>query len=1210
MQKRVLGVISGVFVTLLAAACSSPSPATTALYKPDIHVVTDVTFQTGDAQGKDVATDLGTTEDVAAAGCKVDSDCASVQVAACQKASCVSGKCSAVDAEAGTACDDKDACTDSDQCKAGKCVGVPKACDDQSVCTSDACNPATGKCEYTPNTAKCDDGDLCTENDACKDGKCQGTPAAVCGCTTDADCAKTDDADLCNGVHTCQGGQCLTKPGSEIKCDTSKAGPCATIACWPADGACRKTPLAAGTQCDDGNQCTKGDACSGTTCKGTAVVCDDNNPCTDDSCVKTSGCVFTPNSAACNDGDLCTNGDKCAAGTCAGTANPNCSKCTADADCAKFEDGDLCNGTLVCTAGVCSVKDGTVVTCAADPNPCLTASCEPTTGKCGTKNALTGAKCDDADACTTGDHCDGGGCVGGKAVVCSDGNPCTIASCDKATGCVFAPSDGAACDDGNPCTTGDKCAADKCGGTQAANCLNCKADADCAAAEDADLCNGTLMCQGGMCVVNPATVVACDTQGLSSCVKVECVPATGKCKKTTLDNGAACDDQNACTAQDYCSTGVCKGKPLSCDDGQLCTDDACDPDAGCTHKFNTSPCDDGNACTAGDACKNGACGGSPVEACSCKASSDCVDDGDKCNGTPICVSSKCVVDPKTVVTCAASADACSPTVCDAKTGTCAANPQADGKPCDDKNACTGSDACLAGKCQGGATVTCDDSNVCTTDKCKPEFGCTYSSNTLACDDGNKCTSGDVCAYGQCQPGKPIDTNQCKDKCVPGFTLGCGASDAWGNGDAGSTDIITQYACNAADTYNGPEYAYVYVAPFDGTVTATLTNETAETDIFLLDATDSGCDAKACLAWGYASATTTVKAGKTYYVVVDGYAGAVGKYNVEVSCVPAVETVCNDGIDDDQDGATDCADSDCATSPFCVAPTCSAAYTLACGQVDSWANYSFGSTNVINNYLGCSNNDNYPGPEYTYAFIAKASGKVTVSLTAKSAETDIIVLGDDKGVCNSAKCMMYDIGSGSVTFDAVAGSTYYFVVDGYNGAQGTYTISVDCPAAPAPEVCDDGKDNDGDGKTDCEDSDCFGTSILCQPACVPDSVELAQLTCPADKDSFQNNGTGSTNAITTYSCNPTYNYSGSEYTYTFVAAADGPVTVTLANETAPNQDTDVLVLQDNGLGCNPASCIASGTSSAQFTAKAGVTYYVVVDGYQGANGSYDLTFTCQ
>src|SRR6185436_19636863 len=40
-----------------------------------------------------------------------------------------------------------------------------------------------------------------------------------------------------------------------------------------------------------------------------------------------------------------------------------------------------------------------------------------------------------------------------------------------------------------------------------------------------------------------------------------------------------------------------------------------------------------------------------------------------------------------------------------------------------------------------------------------------------------------------------------------------------------------------------------------------------------------------------------------------------------SCVPTSE-VCNDGVDNDGDGFTDCADSNCTGSPSCN-PTCSA-----------------------------------------------------------------------------------------------------------------------------------------------------------------------------------------------------------------------------------------------------------------------------------------------
>ncbi len=1140
--------------------------------------------------------------------CTTDSDCAGLTVTACQKAVCgTQGTCTAQNMASGTACDDKNGCTTADQCTAGTCHGVLKSCNDQNPCTADTCDPASGQCAYAPIAAKCDDGDLCTQNDACTDGKCTGTPNASCDCKTDADCAKTDDADLCNGVHTCQSGQCLTKPGSAVTCDASKAKPCEIIACDPTDGACKGSPAAEASQCDDGDKCTKADQCAGGVCKGATVVCDDNQVCTDDSCDKVKGCANTPNTAKCDDGDLCTNGDTCAAGVCAGTANPNCSKCTTDADCAKFEDGNLCNGTLACTGGACIVKDTTVVTCVADANPCKTNACVPATGKCETNAALDGSACDDGDACTTGDKCAGGACVTTTAKKCADTNPCTIDSCDKIKGCVFAAADGATCDDGDPCTGPDKCVADKCQGTATGACAKCTTDADCAAYDDKDLCNGTLSCNGGSCSVNVATVVVCDTFGLSPCVKNACTPDTGKCVKSNLSNGSTCDDSNACTEKDYCSTGVCKGKPVYCDDGSFCTDDSCNPDTGCQHVFNSNPCDDGNSCTLSDICKSGSCAGTPVETCSCVASSDCkvYEDGDLCNGTLICAGAKCVVDPKTVVTCSASTDVCTANTCNGKSGLCALVPVADGKVCDDKSACTSGETCAAGKCQGGAAVPCDDKNPCTDDTCNPDFGCTFKANAATCDDGDACTTGDACANSACQPGK---TNVCPNACAPAFTLGCGAADAWGNAKSGSTNVVTDYPCNPTDAgkYTGPEFAYLYTAPFDGKVTATLSNETAETDVFILAQGGSGCDAKQCLTFDYASATATVKAGQTYYIVVDGYNGATGIYTLNITCTPAVETNCADGIDEDGDGQTDCADTDCAANAACIAPACKAAFTLTCGAVDSWATTSYGTTNVISAYQGCGNSYAYPAPEYAYTFTSTVTGKVTVTLTNKTAETDIIVLSDDVGVCSSSKCMAFDGGAGAVSFDAVTGATYYFVIDGYNGATGSYTISVACPQA-ATEICNDGKDNDGDGATDCEDSDCFGKSAACQPACTPDTVELAKLTCAADKDSFQNDGAGSTNVISKYSCSPTSVYSGNEYAYTYVATADTSVTVTLANETA---DTDILVLQDGGLGCNPASCIATGMSNAQFNAKKGTTYYIVIDGYNGGNGSYDLAFTCQ
>jgi hypothetical protein len=98
-------------------------------------------------------------------------------------------------------------------------------------------------------------------------------------------------------------------------------------------------------------------------------------------------------------------------------------------------------------------------------------------------------------------------------------------------------------------------------------------------------------------------------------------------------------------------------------------------------------------------------------------------------------------------------------------------------------------------------------------------------------------------------------------------------------------------------------------------------------------------------------------------------------------------------------------------------------------------------------------------------------------------------------------------------------------------------------------------------------------------------------------------------VTAYSCS-TSDYAGAEYAHRFVAAESEPVTVTL---TGMSVDMDLLILE--GTDCDPLECIASsetrGTDdeSVTFPAEAGRTYAVVVDGHEGARGSYEITLAC-
>lgn len=124
----------------------------------------------------------------------------------------------------------------------------------------------------------------------------------------------------------------------------------------------------------------------------------------------------------------------------------------------------------------------------------------------------------------------------------------------------------------------------------------------------------------------------CDDTNL--CTNDACLALLG-CTHTV--NALACDDGNACTANDFCNQGACaKGSSGSCEDGNPCTLDECDTEGGCNHSPLTGPCSDNNFCTKGDACVSGLC--KPGTADTCGDGNDCTDDAcDKakgCNHTP------------------------------------------------------------------------------------------------------------------------------------------------------------------------------------------------------------------------------------------------------------------------------------------------------------------------------------------------------------------------------------------------------------------------------------------------------------------------------------------------------------------------------------------------------------------------------------------------
>ena len=84
--------------------------------------------------------------------------------------------------------------------------------------------------------------------------------------------------------------------------------------------------------------------------------------------------------------------------------------------------------------------------------------------------SAAGTPCEDGNACTVGDFCNGSGvCVAGASASCDDGNPCTNDSCSPAGGCAHVANNNV-CNDALACTTADRCVGGTCTGTWGAAC--------------------------------------------------------------------------------------------------------------------------------------------------------------------------------------------------------------------------------------------------------------------------------------------------------------------------------------------------------------------------------------------------------------------------------------------------------------------------------------------------------------------------------------------------------------------------------------------------------------------------------------------------------------------------------------------------------------------------------------------------------------------
>ncbi len=102
----------------------------------------------------------------------------------------------------------------------------------------------------------------------------------------------------------------------------------------------------------------------------------------------------------------------------------------------------------------------------------------------------------------------------------------------------------------------------------------------------------------------------------------------------------------------------------------------------------------------------------------------------------------------------------------------------------------------------------------------------------------------------------------------------------------------------------------------------------------------------------------------------------------------------------------------------------------------------------------------------------------------------------------------------------------------------------------------------------------------------------------------NNSSGNNDVEWYYGCSPIWREQGPEMLYELPIPGPGVgLTLTLSNMT---DDLDLFLLTD----CSADSCLVNGEDEISIELDDAGTYYVVVEGYGGAESDYTLTFDCQ
>ncbi len=550
-------------------------------------------------------------------------------------------------------------------------------------------------------------------------------------------------------------------------------------------------------------------------------------------------------------------------------------------------------------------------------------------------------------------------------------------------------------------------------------------------------------------------------------------------------------------------------------------------------------------------------------------------------------------------------------------------------------------------CPGG----CDDANPCTDDLCDASLGCVRSYNTLPCTDANACTTNDACAYGSCVGGDP------GPGCAP-----CSAVAVLPPGGGVFTGTTSGGSTLVGSCFPGPTPSPERVFRFTPLTSGMATIETCgpqttfDTILYARAGTCTGSqlacnDDSPCVTSNSAEEGSrlqiAVTAGQTYYVVVDGYSGGHGAFQLKVT----PPSTCGNGAregDEECDGADSggCGQGACDAACHCT-PTGSALpdlivqivdwflephATVAPGDVaEGCAEQVTGSDllrfGVRTRNIGTGDMvlgaPQCPTPCTDHPleicansnFICSPAGGHNhghyldyASYELLDAGNELVVIGHKQGFClhdgfdagpcpkhQFPGCDFQGMSAGCADlYEATLGCQY---LDITSLPAGEYTLRV--RVDPLNRIPESREDN----------------NVVTTPVTIPADPCTAATSFAAAGGTIQ----GTTAGTSTRAGSCASSGTAPEQVFSWTPTHSGVARVETCNATATGFDTVVYVrgasCDGAEAGCNDDGPCASADPSAPQSGSrldvsviAGQTYFVFVDGYQGAQGAFSLTIT--